>query len=59
MSFEAGIKMAMLKNLTPGQAALLGWEVWKIHVDLLKFGIVHGDLNEYNLIIRIKDEFLG
>lgn len=30
-----------------------------MHVDLLKFGVVHGDFNEYNLIIRIKEEFIG
>lgn len=59
MGFVAGAKMCVLRGLDAAQARELGWAVWGLQAELLRRGVVHGDLNEYNVIVQIKPECVG
>ena len=59
MEYLKGFKMANVRGLTSLQARQLGYAVWLKQFQLLEKGVVHGDLNEYNAIIRVKPEFAG
>ncbi|CAL6087071.1 RIO_kinase 2 [Hexamita inflata] len=58
MEFIPGFKMACLRGLSPEWANDLGWNVWWKMVELLRRGVIHGDMNEYNIIVQVKDELL-
>ena len=51
MGFCPGFKMANVRGLTPEQARDLGWGVYAKMIFLLERKVVHGDLNEYNVIV--------
>ena len=51
--------MSTLRGLNAQEAAQLGWEVWWRMLDLLRSGVVHGDLNEYNVLVDVKENWEG
>lgn len=52
MEFIDGAPMHSLRELSTEDARSLGQSVHKLMVGMLEYGIVHGDCNEFNVIVR-------
>lgn len=59
MGFCPGFKMANIRGITPEQARELGWGVYSKMLFLLQRKVVHGDLNEYNVIVQVREDLIA
>ena len=51
--------MANIRGITPEQARQLGWGVYAKMLFLLERKVVHGDLNEYNVIVQVREDLIA
>ncbi|KAH0570378.1 putative RIO kinase 2 [Spironucleus salmonicida] len=56
MELCSGVQMSRLRGLNVDQARYLGARVYKMMIQMMGFSVIHGDCNEYNVIVEVEGE---